>query len=117
MILDLTMKVRFVNSNPRVIQNRGLSAVCYGPLVMCLEGIDNGGWLGNVHLLRDVDGTVVTYDDELDVLSISMPAVRVKTDSLYYDECLCESFIAKLIPYYAFANRGESDMRIWVKIE
>ena len=117
LILDLTMKVRFVNSNPRVIQNRGLSAVCYGPLVMCLEGIDNGGWLGNVHLLRDVDGTVVTYDDQLDVLSISMPAVRVKTDSLYYDECLRESFIAKLIPYYAFANRGESDMRIWVKIE
>ncbi|MCI8388440.1 MAG: glycoside hydrolase family 127 protein [Clostridiales bacterium] len=111
--LSLRISVRRVKSNPRVLTNRGLIAVTYGPFVMCLEGVDNGGSLTNVKLVGKT--ATVGFDEKLGLPCIYHPAVRESIKGLYSDIVSSEPFTAKLIPYHAFANRGETDMRIWVE--
>ena len=111
-VLDLAMEVRVVRASSHVLTNRGQAAVCYGPFVMCMEGIDNGGWLGSVRLVGNFE---LSFDSELSLPAIFCDAVREEPISLYSDCVVSEPFRGKLIPYFAFANRGESDMRIWLQ--
>ncbi len=110
--LELELAIRRVRADHRVRADRGMSAVTWGPFVMCLEGVDNGGRLGNVRLV----GTTYEkgFDSELGVPCLYTDAVRETVNGLYSDEITAEPFRAKLIPYFTFANRGETDMRIWL---
>ena len=56
----------------------------------------------------------VGFDESLGLPCVYFPAVRGETDGLYSDTTRSTRFTAKMIPYFAFANRGECDMRIWV---
>lgn len=109
-VIDLRIAPKAVRADRRVRADRGLKAVTYGPFVMCLEGVDNGGRLGGVELCG---GFETGFDDELGLPCVYTDAVRVNTDSLYSDNLTETPFRAKLIPYFAFANRGETDMKIW----
>lgn len=112
-LLELRISARRVKSNPRVLTNRGMSAITWGPFVMCLEGVDNGGSLTGVRLVGK--SFTLGRDEQLGLPCLYCPAVRESTDGLYSDKTTTEPFTAKLIPYFAFANRGETDMRIWVE--
>ena len=59
------------------------------------------------------------FDEKLGLPTLIHPAVREVGEGLYFDvgSEKTESFDAKLIPYFAFANRGETDMRIWVELK
>ena len=109
-VLDMRIAPRFVRADSRVRADRGLEAVCLGPFVMCLEGVDNGGSLENVVLRRNL---TAGFDESLGLPCIYADAARETTDSLYSDNITSTPFTAKLIPYFAFANRGETDMKIW----
>ena len=114
--LDLELTVRHMKADSRVRHIRGCTAITYGPFVMCMEGVDNGERLGEVKLTGFE--CKVGFDEKLGLPVIIHPAVREMGEGLYYDvkNEKRESFSAKLIPYFAFANRGETDMRIWVEL-
>jgi len=114
--LDLELTVRHMKADSRVRHIRGLSAVTYGPFVMCAEGVDNGERLGEVKL-SGFDCRVA-FDESLGLPTVIHPAIRQSGEGLYYDveSEKTERFDAKLIPYFAFANRGETDMRIWLEL-
>ena len=114
--LDLDLTIHHMKADSRVRHIRGLSAVTYGPFVMCMEGVDNGERLGNVKLLG-LD-CKVELDKSLGLPTVIHPAVREEGEGLYYDveSERSERFDAQLIPYFAFANRGETDMRIWLEL-
>ena len=92
--LELSPELRY--ADPHVEADRGLCAVTYGPFVMCAEGVDNPAL-----------GQAVIEDGEMNVVKgpFGLPAVTVPASPspLF------------MIPYHAFANRGECDMKIWVK--
>ena len=94
--LSLEMTPEFNYADPRVEADRGCAAVSYGPFVMCAEGADNP--LLNETVMKDGEMTVANG-------VFGLPAVTVQADPvpLY------------MIPYHAFANRGESDMKIWIR--
>ena len=94
--LDMDMKPKLNYADPRVEADRGKAAVSYGPFIMCAEGIDNP-YL-NESVIKD--GEIQAIPGKF-----GLPAVIVPADPqpLY------------MIPYHAFANRGETDMRIWIK--
>ena len=114
--LSFKLAVRHIKADSRVRHIRGCAAVTYGPFVMCMEGVDNGEHLGDVKLLG-LDCRV-EFDDTLGLPTIIHPAARETSEGLYFDvgSERTERFEAKLIPYFAFANRGETDMRIWVEL-
>jgi len=112
--LTLALTPRMLRADPRVRDNRGKAAWTYGPFVMCMEGVDNGEDLGEVSYCGGE--ATVGYDDTLNLPTLTVPALREQTDSLFATDVSTTPFQAKLIPYFAFANRGECDMFIWMPL-
>ncbi len=116
--IDLTMPVYFVESNPLVYENCGRYAVMRGPVVYCLEEKDNGKVLRDV-VLDSSSEIEETQSDLTDVPVVKMKAYRRKAQNkLYYKKTDdMDEFTATLIPYYAFANRGENEMLVWMQVK
>ncbi len=113
-VLDLKMNVRFIKSNRRVHENAGKVAVLRGPVVYSLEGGDYGDDVSAVFL--DTKGEFIPKEKEFLVPSIYAKGyIEKENESLYFDDTdsMDEKNI-KLIPYFAYANRGESDMIVWI---
>lgn len=115
---SMDMPVRFVQSNPLVRQHANRVAVTRGPLVYCAEGVDNPLPLRGLYVDTASRGRL-EFDGTLGVNAITLDGfVRPQSDELYYDydgRLLPQSI--RLIPYYAYANRDESDMLIWLGIK
>jgi DUF1680 family protein len=108
---------RFVASNPLVYDNVGRVALTYGPIVYCIEGVDNGGKLNELSIDVAFSNTKI-YNDFHGFNSIELNGFRDKiSDDLYFDASKSSRTPAKLkfIPYFAFANRGRTDMLVWIR--
>ena len=116
--VDLPMEIHFIEANPYVQDNSGRYAVQRGPVVYCMEGIDNGENLCDITLLENSEKKVVC-EEGIPAPVIYMGAERrPATKQLYSiknDERV--SFTARLIPYFAFANREASDMLVWTMVK
>jgi DUF1680 family protein len=114
------MPVSFIESNPRVRENTGKTAVMRGPLVYCLEEEDNGGDLFKIHLGNPVDIRTQYEQDLLQgVVSLSFTGWKEKDwreDELYrrLGGTEREDITLKWIPYYAWTNRKPGEMIVWV---
>lgn len=113
---DFKMKVRFMEARPEVIFDCNRYAVQRGPVIYCMESVDNGCNIRDIRLgakARFYYGKHKT----LDVPQLTVKAYRRCSDStapLYRPACdSLEKMKAVLIPYYAFANRGEAEMQVW----
>ena len=111
---DLTP--RLIWADPRVLRAAGQAAIMKGPIVYCAEGVDNGeASLHSYTLPQDF-----TAEEHLHS-AYGLPTLTVAcTKQVTQDEGLyrntppkTEAAELKLIPYYAFANRAETDMRVW----
>lgn len=106
-----------VQSNPAVYENNGKAAVCCGPYVCAAEGIDN---IENLHSLF-IDKSFkaeFSYSEEMKGFAVKVKAYRrMGEEALYsaYSENF-EEFTLTMIPYAAFANRGESNMCVWLNV-
>ena len=112
--LCLDMPVVCVKANRRVHENAGRIAVMRGPVVYCAESVDNGKDLRSVKI--DTDAPFTLGDNEFILPSVTAHAYREKeSDCLYapLDESEEEAMTLRLIPYYAFANRGAAEMLVW----
>ena len=111
--LELPMEVHFMEADPRLSEAAGKCAVTRGPIVYCMEGIDNGSQLWDITLSES--GAIVVMDSDYGVPVLEMDASRRPAARELYQKKGRERvpFIAKLIPYFAFANRGITDMQIW----
>lgn len=117
--LDFHIAPVFVAANPLVRADVGRIALTMGPVVYCLEGVDNGAHLNQITVdPADLSGVQVLPDPLTGLRRIRLPACRDKADDRLYfaaDEQKKMSVKAEFIPYFAFANRGESDMLVWVR--
>ncbi len=114
---DFDMTPFFVSANPRVSDACGRYAVQRGPIVYCSESCDNGEDLADLHLDCDTEFYEI-FDEKLGVLTLHVDAYKRRSyDKLYYKKTIdyLDFYKTKavLIPYYAFANRGECEMRVW----
>lgn len=117
-VVELPMNVHFMEANPAVADCAGRCAVTRGPLVYCMEGVDNGENLRDVTLLDNGNWTV-SAEDWLPAPTITMDAERrTETTSLYRTRTASRVPVkAKLIPYLALANRGATDMIVWTMVK
>ncbi len=116
--IDFGMPVYCIESNSRVYENCGRYAAMRGPVVYCAEEKDNGKYLRDIVLDFSSDIREV-YSEEYSLPVLEMKGFRRKTEEkLYYkkkDDR--EEITVKLIPYFAFANRGESEMLVWLQVK
>ena len=122
--LALDMPATLVRANPRVYEDAGKVAVTRGPLVYCLEEADNGPGLHMVQLgeTKPEEFQARWMPDKLGgIVELQSPGARESDagwgDALYSGDIAIESVPTKLtwIPYYAWANRGPGEMRVWVR--
>jgi DUF1680 family protein len=112
--LDLGMPVNILRSNRRVHDNAGRVAVMRGPVVYCAEGIDNGKDLSALRISTDSEFTLGS--SELGLPTLCTSAYQLKESEALYSFA-GEDWERKpltLIPYYAFANRGTTEMLVWL---
>ena len=118
-LLDFPMPVRMVEADPRVYADCGKIAILRGPLVYCLEECDNGPSLGDVRVAA-APGFRARFDPELlgGVTEITFRGSRREGDfeGLYRDyEPARASETFKAVPYYAWNNRGEGELAVWIQ--
>ena len=116
--LELPMEVHFVEANPVVSELAGKCAVTRGPIVYCMESVDNGKNLWDIQLEENGEKQVI-FSAYYGVPTLEIAASRrAKMTELYRVKSNDrEDITAKLIPYFAFANRGISDMQIWTQVK
>jgi hypothetical protein len=122
--LDLPMPVRVLEANPLVEETRNQLAVTRGPIVYCLESPDlpNGVRLTTVRVPRDTQWSARQEDNLLGgVTVLEAKALASENPSpwsgqLYRDvtPSTDRTIDLKLIPYFAWANRGKSEMSVWL---
>jgi hypothetical protein len=103
--LDLSMRVRRVRANPAVEADRGRVALMRGPLVYCLESADHSFDVLTMALPEDSAVTAARRDDLLGGVTILQGQGLSGANAPV-------SFQA--IPYYAWANRGDGAMIVWI---
>ena len=112
--LELDMPIETIRANRRVHACAGRVAIMRGPVVYCAEGVDNGTDIANVYI--DTKGDFNLGEEKFMLPTIKTTGyINPETKKLYarakeeYRE-----IPLTLIPYYAFANRGTSEMYVWL---
>ena len=125
--LELPMKPRLMEANPLVEEAKNQIAVMRGPIVYCLEGQDiQGGYrINDIAIPTDVQfkETKITIEGhEMVALEAEVPVTGQGSwgkDELYRELRPVKNKKTKirLIPYYAWDNRGIDDMSLWLPLE
>jgi DUF1680 family protein len=109
--IDFPMPVRKVMANPEVENDRGKLAYQRGPLVYCFEDKDNNnGWMFD-HFISQDEKVESQFEEDLlgGVVTLSIKGNKVNRSG---NSKSVEPVVLKAIPYYAWNNRGTSNMLI-----
>jgi DUF1680 family protein len=121
--LIFDMKAHFVHSNPRVRADVGKVAIMKGPIVYCLEQVDNGDNLASI-FVSNKSPLTEEFDQNLlgGSTKITFKGTKLKEDNWdpnnLYDEKENEFEEIKLtaIPYCYWGNRKKNEeMTVWIK--
>ncbi|TVR52240.1 MAG: glycoside hydrolase family 127 protein, partial [Spirochaetaceae bacterium] len=120
--LSLPIAPRRTYAHPAVRQDAWKVAIEYGPIVYCIEGVDNGADLGRFALPADAElqsefraeflggctvitGTGLRHDPE---------KAAGAGPSLYRPSAHRTPVPFTAVPYALWNNRGSSEMRVWL---
>ncbi|MFT3946555.1 MAG: glycoside hydrolase family 127 protein [Agriterribacter sp.] len=113
--LILPMTAKRILANDKVEADKNRFALQRGPLVYCLEGPDNkDSAVMNIVVKKDEAIEAVYKPDLLNGVTVlemkgSSTKRQLNSDALQHSEQ-----IVTAIPYYAWANRGVSEMEVWI---
>ena len=108
------MPVQRLYARDEVGQNKGRTAIQRGPLVYCVEGVDNDSAAWNIILPEDVKLKPVQHkilNEPVIALKGETPVLITSSDGRSAKTAL-RTITA--IPYYAWANRGKTEMQVWL---
>lgn len=121
--INMPMRARIVEANPLVEENRGQVAVQRGPIVYCLESNDLGG--------LSIDDIAIPLDAKFTPVDMTIDGSHIKAlegevinrgeaswkGTLYREVTDNRKTVkVRLIPYYAWGNRGKSEMTVWMPV-
>jgi DUF1680 family protein len=125
--IDLPMPVRRVECHPYVAENAGRVALMRGPILYCVEQVDNQGVDPRDLILNDVEPSA-SFDPDLlgSVIVLQAEARAAAPDGGWEDRLYRRAHQNQgdgrtrdtrltAIPYYAWANREPGSMRIWLR--
>jgi uncharacterized protein len=122
--LWLSMPAERIAAHPDVREDAGTVALQRGPVVYCLEEVDNGARLAHLVLPQDCELTVSKADNLFGGIPvINAQGIRVEpvqwSGGLYQPRDLVKvahtPVALKAIPYYLWANRQPGEMRVWIR--
>jgi DUF1680 family protein len=121
--LDFPMEVRLLEGHPRIEEIRNQVAVKRGPVVYCLESPDlpEGTSILDVYLPAEQTWTPVYQPDFLGGLTTIGAEVLLRkhaTNGMYHavGSPNWKRVSTSFTPYYAWSNRGRSEMTVWLPV-
>jgi DUF1680 family protein len=119
--LTLPMPVQRVEAHPKVRADSGRVALQRGPVVYCLEEVDNGADLDGVCLPRTAALRARSRRDLLGGVTVITAAARRRSPAGWtgalYRPASSKAVATRLtaVPYYAWCNRRPGEMLVWVR--
>ncbi len=126
--LTFPMEVHMKMATPKVREDMDKVAFVRGPITYCMEEADN---TEELHLYR-VDLNRIgnqcekveleTWDElghEMTLLKVpGLKRKKAEENALYmdYQPPMEEEVTMTFLPYYAWANRGEGEMKVWIRV-
>lgn len=120
--LNFGMSVQQIEPHPQVPQTAGKVAIQRGPLVYCLEEVDNSLGLHRFVLQTDANFDA-EYEETLLGGVVTITGSALADDTSDWGETLYrkrsdgsqESAELMAIPYYAWGHRDVGEMRVWLR--
>lgn len=112
--ITLPMEVQLVTGRKEIKQTNDRIAIQRGPLVYCVEGTDNNGKAWNIVMPANTVFSSTNFavsTEQVIALKAEVPVVTVSEDGLNVQT---EKKTITAIPYYTWANRGQSQMQVWL---
>ena len=130
-VLELAMPARYTVADPRLDAARGCVAIERGPLVYCLEAADLPEGVAADDVSVDTTQTPVVAEERdprlatvgLDVTMLHRPRevagwpYQDRSDAVPSGVDRAARLSVRVHPYYAWANRGDGPMRVWIPDE
>ena len=118
--LDFKMKPTFIQSKPDSVFTAGKCALMRGPVVYCMEAVDNGDHLADIRV--DTKSRIAySRHPDLGIPMLTLKGYRTAVpegDELYFEHTSeLNTVEVRMIPYYAFANRGASEMQVFFQVK
>lgn len=122
-VVELPVKPRITFGNPRIDSVRDCVAIEYGPLVYCVEEVDNPG-VELADLSIDASGNPATQPHEtspLPAIVVSGAIALRQADGPLYEsaheqqEGGVERRDVVAVPYVTWGNRAAGGMRVWLR--
>lgn len=122
--MDMPMEIKFVEGNSRIEEVRNQVAVKRGPIVYCVETPDlpKGTKIVDLYLKSSTPLKAEYHADLLSGLTTieTELQIRKQTDvvSMYKEvqKPVFETIKTRLVPYYSWNNRGETEMTVFLPI-
>ncbi len=120
--LKLDMPIQRIQAHPDIRDDNGCIALQRGPLLYCLEGVDNAVPLHRIrlpeagklehHFDSTLSGGIVVIQGSASVLEVEDWAGELyrATPAKHHPYTLVA------IPYYAWDNRQPGEMRVWIPV-
>ena len=111
---NLPLNIHRVVANSNVAADRNKVALERGPIVYCLEGVDNNNLFGNLIL---PDDAVLSANFDKNMLNGIVVITGEKNVSSSSTDVLNKQQKVqpfKAIPYYSWCNRGITKMEVWL---
>lgn len=115
--ISFDMPVVLMESNANIIQNSGKVCIMRGPVVFCAERVDNVTDIHSLYINKNLNADI-SFDPLFGTNTLTIDGfIKEKSEKLYkkLDSDFTPTKI-KLIPYFGFANRGASEMMVWMNI-
>jgi DUF1680 family protein len=104
--LTLPMEIKHIAANKKVSADSNMTALEYGPIVYCFEGIDNNFQLDKLTMPDDANLKVERNTHLLGGINQivgEVPSIIGK-----------EKLKITAIPYFTWSNRGNGSMKVWL---
>lgn len=111
--IHFDMEPRTVKANNQVEADRGMISIERGPLVYCAEWPDNDFSVLSLIMNKKPEFKVVEKPDML----YGIRMIETGAQTLNYDSkgrLVAKDVKLNLIPYYAWAHRGNGEMTVWL---
>ncbi|MDD5859497.1 MAG: glycoside hydrolase family 127 protein [Eubacteriales bacterium] len=119
--MTCSLPVRILRANPNVRADCGKVCLQRGPLVYCLEEIDNGKNLSEIYLDAEKPVKAVKSDLFGGCVVLEASGRRLREDAWSDGALYAErkpAFVEvplRAVPYFCWNNRGEGEMTVWMK--
>ncbi|GAK50771.1 hypothetical protein U14_02012 [Candidatus Moduliflexus flocculans] len=119
--LNFDMPVEIMQAHPHVRANVGKVAIMRGPVVYCIEEVENGSNLSAICLSQKAKLTA-TFDENLFGGAVIITGEAKRLDETDWDDVLYRPVSTQFkpitltaIPYGLWGNRASGEMAVWLR--